>query len=525
MDGRPRWSAPASATRLLRPFENPDPPFAMRSTFHALPALLLFLAACGSDTAPKPAEGSASTAAPHATPDVPATGSAAAAAPAQATGAPAAAPKLVAASGTRPAMLDTGIDLSHLKQTVPVEAGPAFPAQPDPAVPAAAAPAPTGPPGALSLMEGEPETHFGEMLEGATASKLFRLKSSGENPLVIERVKPSCGCTAAEIQLVAPEGTKALYELGQPIPVGSVCELEVSINTANRRGPFASSVSVYSNDPASPLRLQLAADVKAVLDVEPMNLDFGTLTSGDTKEGTFTISSSVLEPFQLTLDESRVVEPLTAALKPVDPDASGKSRTWELAVKLGPGTPEGMRRYPLRVLSDVPAADAHPAEHAGHDHAEEPAPDPATPAAVRELNCTVSANVTGLVVATPNFISLGVVRPGEVVERTVKIESLDPSFALPAAPTHRLTSLTGGEFTYANNFTVVIAPTPGAEGKSLDVTLRLEGMPEEANVSFGGMVQIDVGHPTKPDINIRFSGLARPGIPATAGDNPTGSDG
>ena len=144
---------------------------------------------------------------------------------------------------------------------------------------------------------------------------------------------------------------------------------------------------------------------------------------------------------------------------------------------------------------------------------------------MRELNCTVSANVTGLVVATPNFISLGVVRPGEVVERSVKNERLDPSFTLPAAPAYRLTSLTGGEFTYAKNFTVAIVPTPGAEGKSLDVTLRLEGMPEEANVSFGGMVQIDVGHPTKPDINVRFSGLARPGIPAASEDNKAGSGG
>jgi hypothetical protein len=133
---------------------------------------------------------------------------------------------------------------------------------------------------------------------------------------------------------------------------------------------------------------------------------------------------------------------------------------------------------------------------------------------MRELNCTVVANVTGLVVATPNFISLGVVRPGEVVERSVKIESLDPDFQLPAEPAHRLVSLTGGEFAYAKHFTVLVTPTPGAEGKSLDVTLRLEGMPEDANVSFGGMVQIDIGHPTKPEISVRFSGLAKPGIPA-----------
>jgi len=141
---------------------------------------------------------------------------------------------------------------------------------------------------------------------------------------------------------------------------------------------------------------------------------------------------------------------------------------------------------------------------------------------MRELNCTVTANVTGLIVATPNFISLGVVRPGEVVERSVKIESLDPDFQLPAAPTYTLTSLTGGEFTYADAFSVKVAPTPGAEGKSLDVTLRLEGMPQDSNVSFGGMLNIAIGHPTKPEVSVRFSGLARPGIPPGSENNQDG---
>lgn len=482
----------------------------MRSTLHALPALALLLAACsgGTETS-KPAHG-ASAQTPPAAADVPAQppGGAPAASLAAEKTAP---PKLIAATGTRPAMLDTGIDLSHIKEAPAPEAATTVPEQPDPAGAAAAPTAPAGPPGGLALLEGEAETSFGELLEGAKVSKLFRMKSSGENPLVIERVKPSCGCTATEVQLLAADGTKGIYELGQPIPAGAELELEVSVNTANRRGPFHSSVAIYSNDPASPLSLRLTADVKAVLDVEPMNLDLGTITSGDMKEGTFKVSTTVLEPFVLTLDETRVIEPLSATLKAVDPDAEGRSKTWELAVKLGPGTPEGMRRYPLRLVTDIPqAADEH-----AHDAAL-PAPTPA----MRELNCTVAANVTGLVVATPNFISLGVVRPGEVVERSVKIETLDPDFQLPAEPTHRLVSLTGGEFAYANAFTVHVAPTPGAEGKSLDVTLRLEGMPEDANVSFGGMVQIDVGHPTKPEISVRFSGLARPGIPPGSENQP-----
>ena len=345
------------------------------------------------------------------------------------------------------------------------------------------------------------------------------MKSNGPNPLVIERVRPSCGCTAAEIEIIASDGTKAIYQLGAEIPIGSEFAIETSIDTKNRRGPFQSNVSIYSNDPASPLRLRLGADVKAVLDIQPLNLDFGTITSGDSRDGTFTISTSVLEPFALSLDETRILEPLSASLEAVDPDADGKSKTWRLTVALGPNIPEGIRRYPLRLISDVPQGGD------GHDHGAEVGPAPAGP--MRELNCTVQANVTGLVVATPNFISLGLVRPGQVVERSVKIECKDPEFTLPAEPAHRITSLTGGGFEFADSFTVTTEPILDAESgvSHLEVTVKLEGMPEDFTGSFGGMVQVDVAHPTKESVNIRFSGVLRAGIPNNAGGNQASSDG
>jgi hypothetical protein len=498
----------------------------MRCSILALSTLLFPLAACSGDAAEGPAEVAQGAESYAGTPAPEELGAA------QAPGGPSAPtasaiaapkgvePKVVPSKGSRPAMLDTGVDLSKVKDPSISGSGAGFPSQQVvPTVPEAAPSVPLGPPGAVALVEGEMETHFGELLEGDKVSKTFRLKSAGENPLVIERVKPSCGCTATELQILGADGTKTVYEYGQPIPVGAEFELEASINTANRRGPFSSSVSVYSNDPESPLRLTLGAEVKAVLNIEPMSLDFGAMTSADSKEGVFTISTTVLEPYKLTLDPAQIIEPLGATLKAVEPDAEGRSKTWELAVKLGPGAAEGPRRYPLRILTDVPqTAEAH-AGHEGEEHAK----------AMRELNCTVSAQVTGLVVATPNFISLGVVRPGDALERMVKIESLDPAFELPAAPAYRLLGLNGSEaFAYAEHFKVAIAPTPGAEGKSLDVTMRLEGMPADANLSFGGMLQIDIGHPTKPQVNVRFSGLARPGAPAApagAGTTPSPADG
>ncbi len=435
-------------------------------------------------------------------------------------------PTLRRGEGHSPDVLDTGIDLSHLR-VQGGGAGDAFPsgqpvagptAGPTPAGPTV----PAGPTGTLALATGEDTKVFGELLEGDTASHVFQLQNSGEHPVVIQRVKPSCGCTAAEIELLGDAGQKSIYQLGDEIPPGTKFELAAELKTAGRRGKMRTNIAIYSNDVGSPFKLQLEADVKPVLVVEPTLLDFQRITSSDVKEGTIKVSTTELDPFMLTLDESRVTEPLTVELKAIDPDAEGKSKSWEVHAKLGPNIPEGIRRYPLRLITDLPQ-DSPVHDHA-HDHDHGEGEDEADhPVSYRELTANIQAQVTGLVIATPNFISLGLVRPGMPVERSVKIESLDEAFALPSAPATRLTSLTGGQFAMADSFTIDVKPLE--EGKMLEVTVKLEGLPDDFEGSFGGMVQIDVGHPTKESLNIRFSGVSKKGIPPTSQNNQKGADG
>jgi len=58
---------------------------------------------------------------------------------------------------------------------------------------------------------------FGKVAEGQKLEVSFRFKNSGDKPLVISRVQPSCGCTVAEQpkEAIAPgnEGTiKAVFD-------------------------------------------------------------------------------------------------------------------------------------------------------------------------------------------------------------------------------------------------------------------------------------------------------------------------
>ena len=118
---------------------------------------------------------------------------------------------------------------------------------------------------------------------------------------------------------------------------------------------------------------------------------------------------------------------------------------------------------------------------------------------------------TGMVSAEPAFITFGMVRPGEPVERTVRLEAHD-EFLLTSEIPWTLEGLQGQEFPFADVFQVTLEPTE--EGRAADLKLRVEGFPDDLSGSFGGVVKLALGHESMPELLVRFSGVCRPGLPA-----------
>jgi hypothetical protein len=88
---------------------------------------------------------------------------------------------------------------------------------------------------AASLSVSEESYDFGTIKEnGGKVSHKFVVKNDGVQPLVITRVIASCGCTT-------PEWTK------EPIAPGKTGEILVTYDPQGRPGPFAKTVSIYSN--------------------------------------------------------------------------------------------------------------------------------------------------------------------------------------------------------------------------------------------------------------------------------------
>lgn len=78
------------------------------------------------------------------------------------------------------------------------------------------------------------EHDFGTINQGDIKEFTYKFKNTGEAPLIIERVRPSCGCTA-------PNWTKT------PIPVGGEGFVDVKFNSKGKKNAQNKTVTVYAN--------------------------------------------------------------------------------------------------------------------------------------------------------------------------------------------------------------------------------------------------------------------------------------
>ncbi len=78
------------------------------------------------------------------------------------------------------------------------------------------------------------DKNFGKIAEGKKLEVSFRFRNSGDKPLVIQRVQPSCGCTVAE-------------QPHEPVMPGKEGEIKASFNSEGRVGQNHKTLYVFAN--------------------------------------------------------------------------------------------------------------------------------------------------------------------------------------------------------------------------------------------------------------------------------------
>lgn len=93
----------------------------------------------------------------------------------------------------------------------------------------------------------ETEYNYGEIEVNSDGTCEFEFENTGKEPLLLTRVRASCGCTT-------PKWPK------DPIKPGDTETIKVKYNT-RIKGSFSKSIVVYSNAKNSPVRLSIKGKV------------------------------------------------------------------------------------------------------------------------------------------------------------------------------------------------------------------------------------------------------------------------
>jgi Protein of unknown function (DUF1573) len=102
----------------------------------------------------------------------------------------------------------------------------------------------------------KPIQDLGKVLRGKKIEADFTIANEGDAPLKIKDAQPSCGCTVASFD--------------KEIDVGATGKVHALIDTAAFDGPIAKTITVLTNDPASPRALlTIKADVSSFVRYSP----------------------------------------------------------------------------------------------------------------------------------------------------------------------------------------------------------------------------------------------------------------
>ena len=163
---------------------------------------------------------------------------------------------------------------------------------------------------------------FGDVYEADKFEYTFVVRNKGKADLVIQDVKPGCGCTVANFDKVIPPGGE-----------GSI---ELVLDGTRVHGEFTKTAQVHSNDPDRPeLTLTIAGKKVALVNVVPDGVIYLQGRYEEVIEKEVTISSNEKLPdFKVTGATSDIDDKISYEVKP-----GLKKGDYVLKVKKNPELP------------------------------------------------------------------------------------------------------------------------------------------------------------------------------------------
>jgi len=220
---------------------------------------------------------------------------------------------------------------------------------------ATSVPAPAGtstaaaiPADAPKIVINESVKDYGTVPKGDDLVWDFVAKNEGKTDLVIDQVKPSCGCTVANFD--------------KSIKPGATGKISLKVETKNFSGPISKSATVTSNDPANPnMTLVLKAIVKPYVDILPQGYVRFSALQGEASTQSVTLVTEEKAPFKVEkVDTPADKAWLKAKISPVaEKDRTpgkGDNVQYKIDITLEKDAPVGLLNEKVVAYTNVPKA-------------------------------------------------------------------------------------------------------------------------------------------------------------------------
>ena len=227
----------------------------------------------------------------------------------------------------------------------------------------------------------EPSFNFGSVPQGQRVVHEFELRNTGDADLSIQRVSPSCGCTATTVSsnVIKPGGSE---------------KIKVEFDTAGFSGVKTKLVQVLTNSvDKSELTLMLTGTIVRGVGLTPERLDFGEIhasSSRATRTKEFTLE--IKEGAEFGVKGAKSYSPYISVRQ-----VAADPKKYSYVVELLPGAPKGELRD--RVVVDFDGGKQS------------------------SVNIPISASILADLRLAPSTVSFGIVSGTSVIERRVRFEN------------------------------------------------------------------------------------------------------
>ena len=315
---------------------------------------------------------------------------------------------------------------------------------------------------------------LGELPEGALAPFTYTIRNTGDAPLQILDIKPTCGCTNVEMT-------------EKTIPPGQSANLTGSFNTQARVGRQLKSIILTTNDPShKTLNLEFTAHVYQDIAVEPTYLMLGTVLRQTGIEKRIRIRAWTDPPLEIkkirVVEENQPIEvkllDRKVDLREGDIASTGPLTTIDLSVTVPKGAPITILGGKIELQTN----------------------DKNKPS----LWIPFQGRISGDVYANPTRVYFGAAEPGVTLTKVVTLTSRsEQPFAIE--------SLDPGKYG------VTMKPLTQGEQVVHQIELSMK-IPDDGERRFRDDITLKIEHPTMSALELQVTAIARVPRPANLGE-------